>query len=272
MPGPPPGPTSGPQQGSGGSKKGWLVGLAILVVAATAGGGFLLTQKDDDNSTGGGGQSSSTTTPATPDADALAVEDNGGSHYVDKFRSQPRYGYAVVVRNTADQAATDVAVTLDFLDADGKVLATTTSYIHVLPAKAQMGVAGTITPGLVEIELADIERIDHLEVRSVEPTGWAPMADQGKVVASNPSSEVDDDGLVNTSFEADSTYKRALRQPTVTALYRNAAGDLIGGDSDISLGFIDVEGHFAETLEGRETLGAGIDADKTEVYVDPHDS
>jgi hypothetical protein len=76
---------------------------------------------------------------------------------------------------------------------------------------------------------------------------------------------------MNTSYEADSTYKRALRQSTVTVVYRNDAGDIIGGDSDISTSFIDAEGHNRATLEGKESV-VGVDADKTEVFVDPTNS
>ena len=77
-------------------------------------------------------------------------------------------------------------------------------------------------------------------------------------------------GELVVRFEADSTYDTEVSRPMIRILFRDEAGDLIGGVTDFSDGYMEPEGHFKETIEVNQTL-TGIDPDKTEVYLDPSD-
>ena len=229
-----------------------VVGLLIGVSAGAVGVVLLLGSDEGPESTG--------PERPTPTADALVVAESGGAAYHEPLYDRDQFGWAMVVANTSDQVATGVRITIEFQDADTAVVETREEFVHVLSPGEELGVGGTV-------ERDDVKRFD---VTNMQPSGWADPEDYGRIVTSDVAHRLDELGNTEVAFEADSTYDRPLRSPIVRVVLRNTAGDLIGGYTDMSDSFLDVDGHLRDSVVV-VTPFTDIDPDRTEVYLDPTD-
>jgi hypothetical protein len=240
-----------------------VIGLAVVAVVAIGVAGYMVTSSDDDSGGGGG----PTNTTPSPGADALTVVDKGGAQFIDTLRGGNDYGYALVVSNSSDQAATVVKVTLDFSDAQGHKVTTVANYLNVVPAKSKMGLGGSVNPSLAPVSPAQAASIDHFAVRSVDVGFWEPMSKYGKLLTSSITTTPDINGP-RVAFDADSTYKRDLSNPVAHLLFRNPAGKLIGGTTSTTSAFLEAAGHVSVKVQSPDTFQQ-VDFDKTEVYLEP---
>lgn len=255
FPGPGPGPMGPP--GTKGSRKGLLLVL-LLVAAIGAGAAYLVTQGGDDpEETSSGPEETDDPTAETGSAEDLKDIERGGAAYDDPIFG-PQYGWAVEIKNSGDQVATLVHVVVEFSDADGNVVETVEDYIGVLAPGDEIGIGGAVSR----------DDVDDFEVTAIEPSGWASPEGQGKLVTSNIEHGVGSLDRVKVSFEADSTYDTAISRPRIRVVFRNAAGELIGGANDFSTGYLEPEGHISDRIEINQTF-PDVDPDKTEVYLEP---
>lgn len=250
----------GPPPDTKRSRKGLLLVL-LLVAAVGTGGAYAVTQgSDDDPEEATSPEDTDGSTDPTAEAGSaedLNVIDDGGAPYVDPiFGSQ--FGWAIEINNTGGQVATLVHVVIEFEDADGTVVETVEDYVTSLAPGDEIGIGGSVSR----------DDVDSFEVTAIEPGGWESPEGRGKVVTSNIEHGVGDLDRVKISFDADSTYDIPIRQPKVRVVFRNAAGELIGGVTDFSGGFMEPEGHFRDNVEIDQSF-SGVDPDKTEVYLEP---
>lgn len=238
----------------------WLV--LLLVVALGAGGVYLATQGGDDDdkpsdppaSTDDPGDEPTTEPGSVED---LNVTDDGGAPYTDPIFGE-QYGWAVILNNTGEQTAEIIHLEIEFTDETGSVVETVEDYIGHLNPGEQIGLGGSL----------DDPGIAGFEVTTVEPAGWTDPDTYGKLVTSEVVHSEGDLDRMKVTFDADSTYDVDVRNPQIRVVFRNDAGDLIGGATDFSGGYLEPEGHFTESIEVNETI-PGIDPDKTEVYLEP---
>jgi hypothetical protein len=235
----------------------WLV--LLLVVALGAGGAYLVTQGGDDEPEEPSGQTGDDPSVEPGSVEDLNVTDDGGGAYVDPIFGD-QFGWAIVLNNTGEQTATLVNLEIEFTDADGNVVQTIEDYVGVLNPGEEVGLGGSL----------ELQGIERFEVTRIEPAGWDDPANHGKLVTSNITHGEGDLDRLKVTFEADSTYDVEVHNPQIRVIFRNAEGELIGGVTDFSTGFLEPEGHFTESVEVNQSF-PGIDHDKTEVFLEPGD-
>jgi hypothetical protein len=251
-------------------------GLVGLIMLLTSGGG------DDDDQTGGTtttqpGSSTtagpaSTVTPTTADpggggggggggsgsASDIEVVDSGLSVYTDELSEEKRFSYGYLVKNNSDSVATSVPITVAFLDDAGTVIGTVDNTIWVLMPGQVMG--------LGEDPYDGADAVTDLQITVGEPSTWESPDGYGEVTADGITTSVDDYGAPTSAFTATSTYSEQV-EPYSYVIYRNAAGDIVGGGYG-SMNFVPANGTSAGEVSSYSSI-PDIDTAQTEVYLDP---
>jgi hypothetical protein len=294
MPGPggfPPGPPAGPPSPYGGmppaapspgsqNRTPLYVAIGVVVAAALVGLIVVLSGGDDDepaasttttDPTATTAEPSDTTEPpGTTEADGggepagdatVEVVEQGFSNFMGGFDGdEPSASYGFIVENTGDTVATDISISISAYDAAGTAVASDSETIYVLRPGEKIGIGdefyGTTLTG----------PIDRVDVQVSEPANYSvgEVPDEGTLTAEGITTTADDYG-VNTTFTATSTYAEQIDSPNAYAIYRDAAGKIIGG----SLGFLDfvpANGSVAAEVSSYELIP---NIASTEVYPDP---
>jgi hypothetical protein len=249
---------------------GALVFVGLLIIL-TSGDGDETTTDDPTTTTSSG--SNDITIPTTPDdptddppddpappedGGSLELVEQGFSMSADELSETDLLAYGVVIENPSDQVATSIDITIGFLDASGTVIGSDQQVLNVLSPGATFGIGNS---GL-EMDGEPVE----MQVDVAEPT-WESPDDYGEITANGISTSIDDWGAPITNFTAESTYGEQLDGPYAFAIYRNSAGEIIGGDWDI-MSFIQANGSSTGEVQSLYTI-ANIDAAQTEIYIDP---
>ena len=251
-----------------------IVALGVLLTAAAI--GLLVARLGDDDGAGDSGGPSpitdvpppvtdatdeptttaddtTTTTAPHETIDGLEVVDSGFSTY-EGFDGQVG-SYGLVLENTTDQPITNFTVEIVIYDTTDTVISSDPHAVAVVNPGARLGlgaeVAGPLPNG-----------IGRLDIQVEEGTG-GPVP-QGAFTITDVSTSSDEFGIY-TAFVVSSTYEVELELPYAYAVYRNAAGRIVGGAN----GFVDVipaRGRANGEVTSFEVVPHVAQA---EVYVDP---
>jgi hypothetical protein len=282
-PGPYGGMPPGAQQPGQQNRTPLYIAIGVVVAAALVGLIVVLTGGDDDPDTDPTASTNTTesgppTTTVGPDdpADPPATEsdpdepagngdvevvEQGFSNFMGGFDQDERSAsYGFIVENTSDELATDISISVSAFAADGTALASASHTVYVLRPGEKMGVGDEFYGENFAAEVAE------LQVQVSEPSdyGLEDVPDEGALTAEGITTSADEYG-VTTTFTAKSTYAQQIDSPYVYAIYRDAAGEIIGGSYDF-LDFIAANGSTAGEVSSYENIP---NIASTEVYLDP---
>jgi hypothetical protein len=187
------------------------------------------------------------------------VGESGFSVYTDQLSEEQRLSFGYTVQNNGDQVATSVPITVAFLDDAGTVVGTADQNIGVLLPGQKMGLGDE--PYDVAANAAT------MQVTVGEPSSWESPDNYGEITVEGISTNVDDYGAPTASFTATSTYGEQIDSPYAYAIYRNAAGDIVGGSYGF-MNFLPANGSTAGEITSYSSI-PDVDGAGTEVYVDP---
>jgi hypothetical protein len=274
-------PPAGPGSPGGENQTPLFIAIGVVVAAAVIGLIFVLSSGDDEDdptpstntteqpnppatdpvttepSGGGGGGGGNEPTGST----TVEVVDSGFSNFMGGFDQDERsVTYGFIVENTGDEIATDISISISAYDADGTALASDSKTIYVLRPGEQMGLGDEFFGDTFSTE------VDSIDVQVSEPSNYSvdDVPDEGTLTAEGITTTADDYS-VTTKFTATSTYGQQLDYPSAYAIYRNTAGDIIGGSSG-SLDFVAANGSTAGEVSSWDLIP---DVATTEVYLDP---
>ena len=282
-PGGTPSPYPGmPPGGAGGQNKTPLfVAIGVVVAAAVIGLIFVLTSDDDDPTpsptttqqqtppetggsteiseptNGGGGGGGNEPAGST----SVEVVETGFSNFMGGYDQDERaVTYGFIVENTGDELATDISISISAYDASGTALASDSKTIYVLRPGEKIGIGDEFYGETFSTE------VDSIDVQVSEPSNYSleDVPEEGTLAAEGITTTADDYS-VTTKFTAKSTYGEQLDYPSAYAIYRNTAGDIIGGSSG-SIDFITANGSTAGEVRSWDVIP---DIATTEVYLDP---
>ncbi len=164
------------------------------------------------------------TTPPTYAGQDIVVEEQGVTSFADRYeKGAVLGGFAVILRNP-DPAllAAGVRVRTAVLDAAGNELLVDHALLNGVMPGARMAVGRTI--------IEDVRDPVSLRV-SVEVTEWMPPAFRETLVAEAVTTDVDVYGGAATRFAVRSALPVAEQGVDVTAVYRDAEGRLLAGET-----------------------------------------
>lgn len=171
----------------------------------------------------------------------------------------------IVIKNTGDEVRSGFSLTWTLYDDSGAVLEDRYVDAFTLQPDEELGI-GYLGLGGVDGEPAELE---------IQPTGELPLPGgtdaSGSVTVSNIESTMDSStGFVTTTFEAESSYPDDLINPLTHVIYRDSAGDIVGGKLGGSPGPLIPDSSIMGQVEsGADLSELDIDLDQTEVYIDP---
>ena len=273
-----------PPGGPGGQNKTPLfIAIGVVVAAAVIGLIFVLTNGEGDDppspttteqptppetsgstettepSGGGGGGGGGGNAPVG--STTVEVVESGFSNFMGGYDKDERaVTYGFIVENTGDEIATDISISISAYDASGTALASDSKTIYVLRPGESIGLGDEFFGDSFSTE------VDSIDVQVSEPSNYSveDVPEEGALTAEGITTTADDYS-VTTKFTAKSTYGQQLDYPSAYAIYRNAAGDIIGGSSG-SIDFITANGSTAGEVRSWELIP---DIATTEVYLDP---
>jgi hypothetical protein len=259
-----------------------FIALGVLVAAALVGVIVMLTSGDDDEPSAGPGPDTTvapvtTAAPGPTEAPGTTAGNTGGGNtggqaageieviesgfsvYTDQLSEDQRLSYGFVLQNNGDQVATSVPVTVAFLDESGTVVGSSDENIGVLLPGQKMGIGDEPYDAAANAA--------SMQVTVGEPSRWEAPDGYGEITIEGISTTVDDYGAPSSNFTANSTYGEQLDSPYAYALYRNSAGDIVGGSYGF-LNFLPASGSTAGEVTSYSSI-PDVDGAMTEIYVDP---
>ena len=261
--------------------------VAIGVVAAAALVGLIVILSsggDDDPQTQPTGSPGSTAAPPTtepgPDGpdpttdttegpddpepsgdNAVVVVDEGFQPFMGGYDQDERTAsYGFILENTSDEVATDISISVSAFDASGTALASASHNIYVLRPGERMGIGDEFYGENFATDVDDVQ----IQVSEPSEYGLDDVPDDGTVTAEGINTTSDEYGLA-TTFTARSTYGEQLDSPQAYAIYRDAAGKIIGG----STGYVDFIAANGSTAGEVTSWDLIPNVASTEVYIDP---
>ncbi|HLM64137.1 MAG TPA: FxLYD domain-containing protein [Acidimicrobiales bacterium] len=275
-----PGPYSGapvPGHGGGTNRTPLYVAIGIVVAVALVGGLILATSGGDDEGTVGttttstqetasaGGPSTSGTDTTSggsaggnATANDLEVVDSGFSNYPAAFDDTNHVSYGYIIKNNSDEPAAGIEVTIALLDADGTVVSSDSASINYLAPGASIGQG--------DEPYEEIPEVAEIQVQAAIPSYASEPSATGELTTEGIST-TDDGSTLTTTFTVSSTYDVQLDGPYGYVIYRNAAGDIIGGSYDF-LSIVQAGGTTSAEVSSYELI-PDVDPAQTEAYVDP---
>ncbi|MGH9214325.1 MAG: hypothetical protein ACRD2C_27210 [Acidimicrobiales bacterium] len=274
MPAPQPGGAGGPDRTALFVALGVLVAVAgvVLVIALASGGGDdddpqagSTTTEDDspattrDVETTQPPDTTENTGPTTPgDASAIEVVEEGWSTFTD-FADTPTGSYGFVVENTGDEIIMGAELSVTVYDEAEGVVKTASGTVGSLRPGQRLGLGGDLYGDDVSNGVGDIDvQVGQAQFPLEVPT-------DGELTVSGVDWTSDDFGL-DVTFTVESTFSEQIDAPGASAVFRNAAGDIIGGASGGMSNFIPANGSTGGQVTTIENVP---DVDSIEVYVDP---
>ena len=262
--------------------------VAIGVVAAAALVGLIVILSsggDDDPQTQPTGSPGSTAAPAPPTTEpgpddpttdttpsdpddpepsgdnAVVVVDEGFQPFMGGYDQDERTAsYGFILENTSDEVATDISISVSAFDASGTALASASHNIYVLRPGERMGIGDEFYGENFATDVDDVQ----IQVSEPSEYGLDDVPDDGTVTAEGINTTSDEYGLA-TTFTARSTYGEQLDSPQAYAIYRDAAGKIIGG----STGYVDFIAANGSTAGEVTSWDLIPNVASTEVYIDP---
>lgn len=196
------------------------------------------------------------TSETTEEAAAeLAVDEYGFSQMSGGEYGEPGISYAAVFSNAGSAIATDAQVQITFESEDGTVLSSEQGYLTVVLPGSSVALGGYVY---------DVEGAETMSVQLLPGGDEALDEDPANFEVTKITTEGDEYGMLTTTATVDSPFTKDLENLEVVAVYRNASGDIIGGDFTY-LNFVPAGGSAAV-----EVTGMGWEGDapaETEVYV-----
>lgn len=167
------------------------------------------------------------TPSAVPRAD-LEVAEYGFSTYQGQYDDGANLSWAVVIENpnaANSWLATSTDVRVSFFDVGGGVIASTSDTIALVLPSGKGAVVGSES----YMSNSDLELVETMEVRLGEPAWEEADGPVGSFTTSGVQVRADDFG-VTTTGTIESTFADEIEDAYGTAVYRDAAGAIIGGD------------------------------------------
>jgi hypothetical protein len=193
------------------------------------------------------------TTAGAETIDGLAVVDSGFSTY--RGFDGPAGSYGLILENRSDKPITYFTVRVVVHDTNDAVVGRFDHDVAVVRPGAKLGLGAEISEPLAD-------GIGRLDIRTEE--GEGDPAPRGNLTVADVSTSSDEFG-VYTTFVVSSSYDMAFELPHAYAVYRDAAGRIIGGAN----GLIDVippRGRASGEVTAFEVVPTVA---RAEVYVDP---
>ena len=193
------------------------------------------------------------TTVGAETIEGLAVVDSGFSTY--RGFDGPAGSYGLILENRSDQPITYFTVRVVVYDTNDVVLGSYDHDVAVVKPGAELGLGAEISDPLPD-------GIGRLDIRTEEGEGDPPP--RGIFTVADVSTSSDEFG-VYTTFVVSSSYDMEFELPHAYAVYRDAAGRIIGGAN----GLIDVippRGRASGEVTAFEVVPKVA---RAEVYVDP---
>jgi hypothetical protein len=275
-PPPPPTPSRPPTPGTGINRTPVIVAVGVVLTAAAI--GLIVARFGDDDGDDSAGPSpiteapsaatdptddtitttepsddTTTTTEPSTTIDGLEVVDSGFSTYEGFDGMVGSYG--LILENTTDEPITNFTVEVVIYDTTDTVVSSDPHTVAVVNPGARLGLGAEVADALPN----GIGRVDV----QVEEGSGGPVP-EGAFTISDVSTSSDEFGIY-TAFVVSSTYDVELELPYAYAVYRDAAGRIIGGAN----GFVDVipaRGRANGEVTSFEVVPNVAEA---EVYVDP---
>ena len=204
--------------------------------------------------TGGAVADSTATTPAPRTETVEGIEVVGRGFSASEGIAGRVGSYGVVIENTNDAPAVFLTVHVAVRDGTGAVVASNRHRVTVVHPGTRFGVGAQVTGPMTD-------DIDALDV-SID-AGAGPLP-EGAVSATDVSTSSDEFGTY-TSFVASSSYAEELPEPRVHVVYRNARGEIVGGDRG-PVDAIEPGGRTRGEVTSYDRIPR---VDRAEVYVDP---
>jgi hypothetical protein len=153
--------------------------------------------------------------------EGIVVADSGFSTYAG-FDGQAG-SYGVILENTTSEPITNFTVEVVVYDTTDAVVANEPHTVAVVAPGARLGLGAEITDAVPN-------GVGRLDVRVEEGAGGS--VPDGAFTISDVSTTSDEFGIY-TTFVVSSTYDMELELPYAYAIYRDAAGRIIGGASSV---------------------------------------
>ena len=209
-------------------------------------------QDGGTTSTGGSNGTTSTTTGAEP-VEGLAVVDSGFSTY--EGFDGPAGSYGLILENRSDRPINYLAVQVVVYDTNDTVVGSYDHTVAVVSPGARLGLGAEISDPLPN-------GIGRLDIRTAGREG--EPASSGTFTVADVSTSSDEFG-VYTTFVVSSSYPVEFELTPAYAVYRDAAGRIVGGASGL-IDLIPPQGR----ANGEVTAFAVVpNVARAEVYVDP---
>ncbi|MGH9211912.1 MAG: hypothetical protein ACRD2C_14700 [Acidimicrobiales bacterium] len=168
----------------------------------------------------------------------------------------------MIIENTSDQVRSPSIEWITYDDSGSLLDNNRVSAFTIQPGE---------TLGLGDTSLATIDQDPvELEIRYEGDMGFSTTDTSGSVTVSSVESTLDaSTGFVDITFEVASSYGEDLTDPYAHVIYRNSAGEIVGGTFGGTFGFIPAEGSRAgEVMSGADLRDLDVDLEQTSVYVD----
>lgn len=214
----------------------------MLLVALVV-GLFALATRSGDDSPGGRDRTAKGDTPSVLDGEVpsleelttditvppgpeegLTVVDRGVSIVADRFDPARREGtFAAVIDNPhPDWIAQGVQVNIELLNEAGAIIGTDNAFVELVLPMQRVAVASLIFN-------APTETVTNVNV-TLDVAGWRQATVTGATFTTQDVlTEPAEFSGVRTTFLLRSSFPEALTDVGVTAVYRNAAGQIVGG-------------------------------------------
>lgn len=260
------------------------VAIGVVAAAALVGLIVILSGGDDDPETEPTASTNTTAAPPTtepgPDGpdpttdttegpddpepsgdNAVVVVDEGFQPFMGGYDQDERTAsYGFILENTSDEVATDISISVSAFDASGTALASASHNVYVLRPGETMGLGDEFYGENFASDVAEVQ----IQVSEPSEYGLDDVPDEGTLTAEGVTTTSDEYGLT-TTFTATSTYGEQIDSPQAYAIYRDAAGAIIGGSTGY-LDFIAPNGSTAGEVTSWDLIP---NVASTEVYIDP---
>ena len=248
------------------------IAIGAVVAAALVGLIVVLSGGDEDDEPTATTEQQAPTTeeqaPTTEDGSTPTTGDTGGSGSTavdglvladSGFSTFPGYdgtagSYGILINNSSDEARVNFTVDVAIYDQNDTVIGTGSHTVARLNAGETLGIGYDITDDVTN-------GIGRLDVTFEE--GYGSSAPEGAFAVSEVATTTDDYST-ETTFTVESSFQVDADSPYAYAIYRDAAGTIIGG----TYGFVDLVPAGGRAQGSISSYEPVPNVATTEVYVD----
>lgn len=190
----------------------------------------------------------------TKGGSALKVSEYGFTQLPKSEYSGPSVSWALVVTNDGDAIGSDAKVQVSFEDKGGDVVDSHEDYLTAVLPGTSVALAGY---------LPDAEGVKKMSVQVLPGEDEALESAPDNFVVSKVKTKTEEYFGIKTTASVSSPFTKDLENLHAVAVYRNAKGKIVGGESSF-VNFVPAKGKAAISIES--TAFEKVPA-KTEVYV-----